>query len=97
MCKAGLEVILSVGPLPNCSLSFPILGMDKTVLFYFILKKIYLFIYLFLATLGLSCGMQDLLLLRAGSLLQCTGFSLVVAHELSSCGAGLVALWHVGS
>lgn len=35
MCRAGLEVILSIGPLPNCSLSFPILGVDKMVLFYF--------------------------------------------------------------
>ena len=48
------------------------------------LKNIYLL--LFLAALGLSCSMRDLLLQRAGCLLQCVGFSLVVVHRLSSCG-----------
>ena len=57
------------------------------------LKKIFicLFIYLFLAALGLSCGTRDLFV--------------VVCGHLSSCGAqaqqlqhmGLAALWHVGS
>ena len=45
------------------------------------------FIYLFMAALGLSCSMQDLSLRHAGSWLQCTGFSLVAVHGLSSCGA----------
>ena len=54
----------------------------------------YLFIYL--AASGLSCSMRDLSLRH-------TGFSLVVALRLSSCGmwalarSGLVALRHVGS
>ena len=39
----------------------------------------FLNIYLFLAALGLSCGTWDLLLWR-------TGFSLVVAFRVSSCG-----------
>ena len=48
-----------------------------------IIKKI---IYLFLAALGLSCSMRDLLLWRVDSLLRCAGFSLVVARGLCSCG-----------
>ena len=46
---------------------------------------------------GLSCGMQDLSLWCAGSSLQHTGFSLVVAcgFSLSSCGAQ--APGHMGS
>ena len=83
---------------------------------YFIFYYLYLFIYLFilfLAVLGLSCGMQDLCCGTRDLLLQCAGFSLVVAcgFSLSSCGAWapehvdsvvvacgrLPALWHVGS
>ena len=37
---------------------------------------IYYLFYLFLAVLGLSCGMRDLLL-------QCVGFSLVVVYGFS--------------
>ena len=52
------------------------------------IKLIILFIYL-LAESGLSCGMQDLLLQSAGSLLRCADFPLVVARRLScpeACG-----------
>ena len=52
----------------------------KDLLFIYLL--IYLF-YLFLAALGLSCGTRDLLLQHTGSLLWCTGFSLVVARGFS--------------
>ena len=58
---------------------FPVLDLS----FFF---NICLFI-LFLAALGLSCGTQDPPLWRAGSLLQHMGFSLVVAHMVSSCSA----------
>ena len=55
----------------------------------------YVFIYLFnyVAVLGLSCStqdlrcsMRDLSLRHAGSSLWHVGFSLVVARRLSSCG-----------
>ena len=45
----------------------------------------YLFIYLFMAVSGLSCGTRDLSLQHGTSSLQCVGFSLVVARGLSSC------------
>ena len=44
-----------------------------------------IFIYLFLAALGLSCGTRDLSLQRVGYSLWRTGFSLVVACRLISC------------
>ena len=47
------------------------------ILFYFII------FYLFLGVSGLSCSTRDLLLGRTGSLLWCTGFSLVVAGGFS--------------
>ena len=46
-----------------------------------------IFIYLFLAVSGLSCGMQDLSLQRAGSSLPRAGFSLVVVRRLQSVWA----------
>ena len=48
---------------------------------------LYLFIYLFLAVLGLSCGARDLSLQRTGSSLRHAGFSLVVACRLQSTWA----------
>ena len=59
---------------------------------------IFYFIYLFLAVMGLGCGMQASLQLQHDSLV-------VVAHELCSRGMkaslvvalGLICLWHVGS
>ena len=57
-------------------------------------KIIYLFIYC-LAASGLSCSTQDLSLRRAGSSLQCTGFSLVVVRGLQSMWA--LQLQHAGS
>ena len=71
----------------------------------------YLFIFYFLAALGLSCGMRDLhcgmwdlLLQRVGSSLWHRGFSLVVAcgFSLPTCGAQAPervdsSLRHVGS
>ena len=54
-----------------------ILG-DYTALLYLLILLIYLFIYL--AALGLSCSNVD-----------------SREHGLGSCGAGLVALQHVGS
>ena len=51
------------------------------------LNIIYLFIYLFLAVLGLSCGTRDLSLRHIVSLLWHTGSSLVVAHGLQSARA----------
>ena len=45
---------------------------------------------LVLAVLGFSCGTWDLLLWWVS-------FSLVVAHRLGSCDAGLVARWQVRS
>ena len=77
-----------------------------TSFFFFFLKKIYFYflVFLFSAASGLSYGMQDLpwgmwdiSLWHAGSLLRCTGFSLVVACGFSLSSCGVQAPGHVGS
>ena len=63
-------------------------GLCWLSVFYFIFLYLFIFFVFFLAVLGLSCGMWDLSLWCAGSLLQHVGFFLVVAFgfSLSSCG-----------
>ena len=71
---------------------------------FFILKKYFIYLFLFLVVLGLSCSTWDLRCCMQGLPLRCSssslwhaGFSLVVVcgFSLSSCGAQ--APEHVGS
>ena len=70
-----------------------------SVISFFLFFKINLFIYLFLAVLGLHCCTRLSLVGLVGAILCCSGFSccraqalgvqasVVVAHGLSSCGS----------
>ena len=58
-----------------CSKNFLISIFISLLVF---LKYILKYLFIYLAVLGLSCGMQDLSMRQVG-------FSLVVAHGLSSC------------
>ena len=74
----------------------------STLCLYFLINLFYLFIYLFLAALGLcccaqafsSCGERGLLFVVVRGLLTAVA-SLVAEHRLQA--HGLQQLWHVGS
>ena len=50
----------------------------------FLFLNLFIYLFIYLAALGLSCGRQDLCCSMWDLSLQCAGFSLVVAHRLQS-------------
>ena len=57
----------------------------------FFLKKTFIYLFIYLAASGLSCGMQDLCCGMRDLLLRRLGFSLVVAQALENVGSVVAA------